>query len=523
MQKDLEKFGLINAKNVYRNLSVAELVEHSLARGEGMLAENGSLVVYTGKYTGRSPKDKFTVKDEVTENEIDWGKVNVPITKANFDAIHKRVAAYLQNRDLYIFDGFAGADPKYRRNIRIINEEPSQNMFIKQLLIRPKAEELVGYEPEYTIIAAPGFKCIPEVDKVNSEAAILVNFTEKLVLIMGTGYAGEIKKSVFTIMNYILPNEGAFPMHCSANMGEKGDVALFFGLSGTGKTTLSADPNRKLIGDDEHGWTDDGVFNFEGGCYAKCIKLSKENEPQIWDAMKFGAMLENVTMNKETRELDYDDESVTENTRAAYPIDFIPNAHLPGTGPVPEVVIFLTADAFGVMPPVAKLSREQAMYYFISGYTAVLAGTERGVTEPQATFSACFGAPFLPHPAIVYANLLAKYVEKFGSQVYLVNTGWVGGPAGKGGNRISIKDTRSIITAILNKELDSVEYVQDPIFNLYIPTSCPGIDANILNPRNMWGDKDAYTEAASNLAKMFQNDFKQYDVPKEVVEAGPKG
>ena len=521
MLEELEKLGIINPKNVFHNLSIAELVEHSLAKGEGNLSETGALVVNTGKYTGRSPNDKFIVKDEITESQIDWGKVNQPMSKSNFNDIHKRIVAYLQNHDLYVFDGYIGADPIYRKNIRVINEKASQNLFINQMLIQPDPKDLPGFEPEYTIIAAPGFQCIPEMDNVNSEAAILLDYTNKLGLIAGSHYAGEIKKSVFSIMNYILPKDGVFPMHCSANMGSDGDTALFFGLSGTGKTTLSADPNRKLIGDDEHGWSETGIFNFEGGCYAKCIKLSVKNEPQIWNAMKFGALLENVVMDPDTRKLDFDDETLTENTRACYPIDFIPNAQIPGIGSTPTVVVFLTADAFGVMPPVAKLTREQAMFYFISGYTARLAGTERGITEPQATFSTCFGAPFLPFPAIVYANLLAKYMEESDASVYLVNTGWVGGPAGNGGERISIKDTRSIITAIINKELSTVKYEQDPIFNLHIPVACPGVASEILNPQNMWNDKGAYAADARNLANMFQNNFKKYDVPKEIVDAGP--
>jgi len=521
MLKELEKLGIINPKCVYENLTIAKLVEHSLARGEGILSETGALVVNTGKYTGRSPDDKFIVKDAKTESSVDWGKVNKAISKENFDAIHKRICAYLQNRDLFVFDGYVGADPLYRKNIRVINEKASQNLFIKQMLIRPDPEDLANFEPEYVIIAAPGFNCIPEVDNTNSEAAILLDYTEKLVLIAGSHYAGEIKKSVFSIMNFILPEENVFPMHCSANMGEKGDVALFFGLSGTGKTTLSADPNRKLIGDDEHGWSSNGVFNFEGGCYAKCINLSQKNEPQIWDALKFGALLENVVIDVDTRKLDFADESLTENTRACYPVDFIPNAQIPGVGSTPTVVVFLTADAFGVLPPVAKLSREQAMYYFISGYTARLAGTERGITEPQATFSTCFGAPFLPFPAIVYANLLAKYMDESGAHVYLVNTGWVGGPAGNGGERISIKDTRSIITAIITQELAAVGYEQDPVFGLNIPVSCPGIVGEILNPRNAWKDKAAYDADARNLSVMFRNNFKKYDVPQEIIDAGP--
>lgn len=517
----LEKLGIINPSIVHRNLPVSTLVERALARGEGKLSETGALVVETGKYTGRSPNDKFIVKDEVTADEIDWGKVNVPMTREHFWKIYDRAVAYLQGREIFIFDGFAGADPAHRKSFRIVNEFASENLFIHQLLLRPTEEELAGFAEDYTIIAAPGFKCIPERDGVNSEAAILVNYTEKMVLIVGSQYAGEIKKSVFSVMNYILPKEGVFPMHCSANMGEAGDVALFFGLSGTGKTTLSADPDRKLIGDDEHGWTDEGVFNFEGGCYAKCINLSQENEPQIWGAIRFGSLVENVVMDPETRQFDFNDGSLTENTRVGYPVDFIPNAQIPGVGATPNAVIFLTADAFGVMPPVSKLTREQAQYQFVSGYTARLAGTERGVTEPQATFSTCFGAPFLPFPAKVYAKLLAEKVEQSGASVYLVNTGWSGGPAGKGGSRMKLKYTRAMITAILNGELDKAEFELDPIFNVMVPKTCPNVPDEILTPKNTWADKAAYERDAKKLAAMFHKNFEKYDMPEDVINAGP--
>lgn len=517
----LEKLGIINPSIVYRNLPVSTLVERALARGEGKLSETGALVVETGKYTGRSPNDKFIVKDEVTADEIDWGKVNVPMTREHFWKIYDRAVAYLQGREIFIFDGFAGADPTHRKSFRIVNEFASENLFIHQLLLRPTAEELADFSEDFTIIAAPGFKCIPERDGTNSEAAILVNYTEKMVLIVGSQYAGEIKKSVFSVMNYVLPKEGVFPMHCSANMGDEGDVALFFGLSGTGKTTLSADPDRKLIGDDEHGWTDEGVFNFEGGCYAKCINLSQENEPQIWGAIRFGSLVENVVMDPETREFDFNDGSLTENTRVGYPVDFIPNAQIPGVGATPNAVIFLTADAFGVMPPVSKLTREQAQYQFVSGYTARLAGTERGVTEPQATFSTCFGAPFLPFPAKVYAKLLAEKVEQSGASVYLVNTGWSGGPAGKGGSRMKLKYTRAMITAILNGELDKAEFELDPIFNVMVPKTCPNVPDEILAPKNTWADKAAYERDAKKLAAMFHKNFEKYDMPEDVVNAGP--
>ncbi len=520
----LEKLGIINPTAVHRNATIPFLTERALARGEGILSKTGALCVYTGKYTGRSPNDKFIVDDPAVHDEIAWGKVNSPIKPEVFDKIYEKMMAYLQNREIFIYDGFAGADPEYQCNFRIVNEFASENLFIQQLLLRPTAQELEKMGPaDFTIIAAPGFKCIPEIDGTNSEAAILVNFSKKLVIIAGSQYAGEIKKSVFSIMNYVLPKKNVFPMHCSANMGVKGDVALFFGLSGTGKTTLSADPDRKLIGDDEHGWSNNGVFNFEGGCYAKCIRLSKENEPQIWDAIRFGALVENVKIDPETREFDFDTEEITENTRVGYPIDFIPNAQIPGVGGTPTAVIFLTADAFGVLPPVAKLTREQAMYHFVSGYTARLAGTERGVTEPQATFSTCFGEPFLPLAPKVYAKLLGEKVDSSGASVYLVNTGWSGGPAGAGGNRMSIKNTRAMITAILTGELDKVEFYLDPNFNVMVPKVCPNVPAEVLTPKNTWADKAAYDVQAKKLAQMFRSNFSKYDMPKEIVDAGPQG
>ena len=517
----LEKLGIINAKAVYRNLTPAQLTEHALCRGEGTLSNTGALVVKTGKYTGRSANDKFIVDTPAVHDDIAWGKVNRPIEKAKFDAIRAKVIAYLQGKEIFIFDGFAGADPKYTKAFRIVNELASQNLFIHQLLRRPTAEQLKDFKEDYTIIAAPGFKCIPEIDGTHSEAAILVSFDRKMVIIAGSQYAGEIKKSVFSVMNFILPAQDVFPMHCSANVGHDGDAALFFGLSGTGKTTLSADPNRLLIGDDEHGWSKDGIFNFEGGCYAKCINLSQENEPDIWNAIKFGALVENVVMDPETREFDFNDGSLTENTRVGYPVDFIPNAQIPGVGATPNAVIFLTADAFGVMPPVSKLTREQAQYQFVSGYTARLAGTERGVTEPQATFSTCFGAPFLPFPAKVYAKLLAEKVEQSGASVYLVNTGWSGGPAGKGGSRMKLKYTRAMITAILNGELDKAEFELDPIFNVMVPKTCPNVPDEILTPKNTWADKAAYERDAKKLAAMFHKNFEKYDMPEDVINAGP--
>ncbi len=518
----LENVGITNPGKVHRNLPPSVLVETAVARGEGILAANGALSVRTGKYTGRSPNDKFIVDEPSIHDEIAWGSVNVPFTVDKFQALYNRLMAYLQNRELFIFDGFAGADPTYRLPIRVINEFASQNLFVHQLFVRPTPEELEEHVPGFTIIAAPGFKCIPELDGTNTEAAIIVSFEKKVVIIAGSQYAGEIKKSVFSVMNYILPKKhGVFPMHCSANVGADGDVALFFGLSGTGKTTLSADPARKLIGDDEHGWSDDGVFNFEGGCYAKCINLSKEHEPQIWDAIRFGALLENVVVDPVTRTVDYDDGTLTENTRAGYPVDYIPNAVIPGVGGHPKVVVFLTADAFGVMPPIAKLTKEEAMYHFLSGYTSKLAGTERGIVEPEATFSACFGAPFLPLHPMVYADLLGKKMEEHNTSVYLINTGWSGGPYGVG-KRMSLKYTRAMVTAALNGELDKVEFRPDPIFKVLVPASCPDVPAEVLNPKNTWTDKAAYDRQAKDLARRFAKNFSKFtDIPEEVRNAGP--
>ena len=516
------ELGIAGDGVAFRNLSIPQLVQEALERGEGTLSETGALVVKTGKYTGRSPNDKFIVDTPMVHDEIAWGKINVPIEKAKYEAIKAKVLAYLQNKDLYVFDGFAGADPKYTQRFRIVNELASQNLFIHQLLIRPTDEELENYVPDYTIYAAPGFKCIPEVDGVNSEAAIIIDYEAHEVLICGSGYAGEIKKSVFSVMNYVLPKNGILSMHCSANIGDAGDSAVFFGLSGTGKTTLSADPNRKLIGDDEHGWSPDGIFNIEGGCYAKCIDLDPAREPEIYGAIKFGALLENVVVDEEGKP-DYFDGSLTENTRAGYPVDHIPNAAIPGVGGQPKTIVFLTADAFGVIPPISKLDNDMAMYHFVSGYTSKLAGTERGITEPVTTFSTLFGAPFFPLNASVYANMLGEKLKETGANVFLVNTGWCGGAAGTV-PRMKLKYTRAMVTAALAGDLDNVEYELDPIFNVNIPKSCPNVPSEILNPKNIWEDKAAYEASAKNLAKKFADNFaKKYpDMPANIVNAGPK-
>ncbi|HWQ58021.1 MAG TPA: phosphoenolpyruvate carboxykinase (ATP) [Clostridia bacterium] len=522
IKEDIEALGIVAPKAVYHNLTPARLVEMALVRGDGTLSTSGALVVNTGKYTGRSPEDRFVVDLPEIHDEIDWGKVNVPISREKYEAIYNRMTAYLQGRDIFVFDGFAGADERYHLAVRVVNELASENLFIHQLLIRPTKEQLESFVPGFTIIAAPGFKCIPEVDGVHSEAAIILNLVERTVIIAGSQYAGEIKKSVFSIMNYLLPKQNVFSMHCSANIGVEGDSALFFGLSGTGKTTLSADPNRKLIGDDEHGWSEDGVFNIEGGCYAKCINLSHENEPQIWDAIRFGSLVENVVMDPETRTFDFADASLTENTRAGYPVDFIPNCVIPGVGSHPKTIIFLTADAFGVLPPISKLNADQAMYHFVSGYTSKLAGTERGIVEPQTTFSTCFGAPFLPlHPS-VYANMLGERIEKHKTNVYLVNTGWAGGKYGVG-SRMKIKYTRAMVTAALTGELEKGEFALDPYFNVLVPKSCPNVPDEFLNQRALWQDKAAYEATAKDLAARFVKNFKKYaNMPQNIVDAGPK-
>ena len=514
----LEQLGILNPKAVYRNLEPAQLVEHALRRGEGQLSNTGALCVRTGKYTGRSPNDKFIVDSEGVHDDIAWGKINVPTTQAVFDALYEKMVAYLQNREIFVFDGFAGADSRHTKAFRIVNELASQNLFIHQLLLRPTAEQLADYKADFTIICVPGFKCDPQRDHTHSEAAIMIDYEKKLVLIAGSQYAGEIKKSVFSVMNYLMPKEGVFPMHCSANIGKDGDSAIFFGLSGTGKTTLSADPNRKLIGDDEHGWADESVFNFEGGCYAKCIDLTEESEPEIYRAIRFGALVENVIVDPETRRPDYADSSLTENTRVGYPVDYIPNAAIPGVCATPKTVIFLTADAYGVLPPISRLDEKQAMYYFVSGFTSKLAGTERGITSPVPTFSTCFGAPFMPLDPSVYAKMLAEKVAKSGAKVYLVNTGWNGT-----GKRVKLSYTRAMVTAALNGELEKAEFVTDPYFGVAVPTSCPNVPEELMIPANTWKDKAAYEAKAKELARSFVENFKKYNkMPADVVAAGPK-
>ena len=517
----LKQLGIINTKSEHRNLSPARLVEMAIARGEGILAANGALSMETGKYTGRSPGDRFIVDTPAVHDHIDWGSVNQGMSEEDFSRLYIRVTAYLQNKDVFVFDGFCGADPQYGMPITVVNEYAWQNLFVHQLFLRPQADELAEHEPKFTVICAPGFKAVPEIDGTKSEAFVILNFDKRIVLIGGTSYAGEMKKSVFTAMNYLLPAEGICPMHCSANIGAQGDSAIFFGLSGTGKTTLSADPERSLIGDDEHGWADNGVFNFEGGCYAKCINLSQEYEPQIWNAIRFGSVLENVIVDEDSRLIDFNSDLITENTRAAYPVDFIPNAVIPGVGGHPKTIIFLTADAFGVLPPISRLTPEQAMYHYLSGYTSKLAGTERGITEPQATFSTGFGGPFLPRFPLVYAELLREKIEKYGAQVYLVNTGWTGGPYGIG-KRMNLKATRAMVSAALNDGFAGVEFIQDPIFKVSIPQSCPGVPTEVLNPKNTWADGQEYEIQARKLAGLFNKNFAKFTGMTDVVKAaGP--
>jgi phosphoenolpyruvate carboxykinase (ATP) len=513
----------IEIGRVHHNLSAPSLVELIISRKEGVLSSTGALSVKTGKFTGRSPDDKYIVDDEVTHDTVDWGKVNHPISEENFDRIFRRMKKHVEDKEFFIFDGFVGADPENRLPIRTINNRAWHNLFARQLFIRPSQEELKNYEPEFTLLSCDDFATIPEEEGTRSQTFIIINFKKKIVLIGSTSYAGEIKKAIFSIMNYILPRKGVFPMHCSANVGADGDTALFFGLSGTGKTTLSADPERRLVGDDEHGWSDNGIFNFEGGCYAKCINLKKEEEPQIWNAIRFGSVMENVVMRGDgSREPDFDDGSLTENTRVAYPLDYIDNAVIPSVAGHPQVIVFLTADAFGVMPPIAKLTKEGAMYHFMSGYTSKLAGTERGITEPKETFSHCFGAPFMPLHASQYAKMLGKKITEHGTRVYLINTGWTGGPYGVG-KRMNLIYTRAMVTAALNGEINKVPVKHHDIFNLDMPTSCPGVPDDVLDPRNTWSDKDRYDAAAKRLAALFVKNFEKFgSVQKEIIDAGPK-
>ncbi len=523
--KELSEKRLKNIREIFYNYGTPALYEQVIRRREGLLAHLGPLVVRTGYHTGRSPNDKFLAKESSSEKNIWWSKANNPIEVEDYKRLYSKMMAYIQGKDLYVEDCYACADPNFKLNIRVVTETAWHNLFSRNMFRRyDNLDELQNHETDFTIIHMPNFHANPEYDKTNSEVFVVINFAEKIVLIGGSSYAGEIKKSIFTVLNYLLPLKKVMSMHCSANVGEKGDVALFFGLSGTGKTTLSADPTRKLIGDDEHGWSNDGVFNFEGGCYAKVIRLSEEAEPDIYECTrKFGTILENVQIDSDTRRLDLDDDTFTENTRAAYPLTHIPNIVPEGMAGHPQNIIMLTADAFGILPPISKLTTEQAMYHFISGYTAKVAGTEKGVTEPKATFSTCFGAPFMVHHPSVYAKLLGEKIKKHNAQCWLVNTGWSGGPYGVG-SRMKIQYTRAMLNAALSGKLDDVEFETEPLFNLQIPKSCEGVPAEVLNPRITWKDKNAYDEMAKKLAGMFVKNFKEYEAETsdEIKNAGPK-
>lgn len=506
---DLRSVGLSNPKVVHHQLSPAGLVEHAVRRQEGQLTSLGAFAAFTGSRTGRSPKDKFIVREPSVEQHVNWGTVNLPMAPATFARLRDLTTAYLQNRELFVFDGFVAADPAHRVSLRVVSEKAWHSLFARCLFRRPTAAELEGFVPEWTILHAPDFHPEPARDDVRSDVAVAISFEQKLIVAAGASYAGEIKKSIFTILNYLLPMKGVLSMHCSANVGADSDVALFFGLSGTGKTTLSADPERRLIGDDEHGWGEDGVFNIEGGCYAKTIKLSRAKEPQIYDAIRFGCVLENVPIDPVTRDPDFDSSVFTENTRAAYPVDFIPGHDPSGRGGHPKNIFFLTCDAFGVLPPISRLTPDQAMQQFLCGYTAKLAGTETDVTEPTATFSTCFGAPFMPLPPKVYGNMLRERMQRFNVPVYLVNTGWSGGGVNVG-SRMKLDWTRALLKAAMTGGLAGVSFTPDPVFGLNVPASCSGVPSEVLLPRNAWTDKAAYDTAAAKLKGMFDAEVKKY-------------
>ncbi|MDW3645721.1 MAG: phosphoenolpyruvate carboxykinase (ATP) [Bacteroidia bacterium] len=520
----LDELGLSNAKGVFWNLTAAELVSEALKNGEGVLADTGAFMWDTGKFTGRSPQDRYIVKDEITRDKVWWGDINISFDEEKFDQLYQKVIQSMNYKKLYVRDAFAGADPRYRLKLRVIDTQAAHNLFCYNMFLRPEAEELVNFDPDFRLLVVPEFKADPEIDGTRNENFAIIHFKKRLILVGGTGYTGETKKGVFSVLNFLLPEkENVLSMHCSANMGPEGDTAIFFGLSGTGKTTLSADKGRRLIGDDEHAWTDEGVFNFEGGCYAKVIDLSPENEPEIYQAIKFGAILENTRFSPGTSTVDYSNIEVTQNTRVSYPIHHMPDAVVPSIGPLPQNVFFLTCDAYGVLPPISKLSISQAMYQFISGYTAKVAGTETGVDEPMAVFSACFGAPFMPlHPS-KYAELLGEKIRKDEVNIWLVNTGWTGGPYGKG-SRIKLKYTRAMIRAALEKKLDEIPFVKDPYFGLEVPSSCPGVPDELLLPQGTWSDKQAYAELAEKLIGQFRENFRQFEAESsEEILAGAPG
>ncbi len=507
---DLSTLEMNNVSKVYWNLTPPELDEHSIRQDIGLLADTGALAVDTGKFTGRSPKDRYIVKDAITADTVDWGNINISIDPEVFDRLWEKLKTYSKGKTLYARDAYACADERYRLKLRVVSELPWTSLFAYNMFIRPEKEELKTFEPEWNVIQFPSFLADPATDGVRNGNFAIINFTRKMIIIGGTGYTGEVKKGIFSVLNFILPHEkNVLSMHCSANMGEQGDTAVFFGLSGTGKTTLSADPKRKLIGDDEHGWADDVVFNFEGGCYAKVINLNPETEPQIWNAIRFGSLLENVRFFPESRTVDFENCEVTENTRVSYPIHYIDNAVIPSIGNVPNHIFFLTCDAYGVLPPISKLDKSQAMFHFISGYTAKVAGTEEGITEPVTVFSSCFGAPFLPLHPTVYAEMLGKKMQENDVKIWLVNTGWTGGPYGTG-SRIKLKYTRAMINAALDGKLEDVDYQKHPIFGLPMPLSCPNVPVELLNPVNTWADKNQYLKYANKLAIQFIENFKKF-------------
>ncbi|MFM6975830.1 MAG: phosphoenolpyruvate carboxykinase (ATP) [Sphingobacteriaceae bacterium] len=520
---DLSYLNLQDAAIKYYQLSPAELVEHALKNKEGQLADSGALAADTGEFTGRSPKDRFIVADKLTEHNVWWGDINIKFSPEKFDSLFLKVSQHLSAKPIYVRDAYACADPEFKLGIRVITETAYQNLFANNLFLRPEPHTL-DEKPEWSILAAPSFKADAAIDGTRQHNFCIINFTRKIILIGGTGYTGEIKKSIFSVLNFLLPHEHkVLSMHCSANQGPAGDTAIFFGLSGTGKTTLSADPARDLIGDDEHGWSANSVFNFEGGCYAKCVDLSEEKEPEIYHAIKFGSLLENINFFEGTRKVDYSNIEKTENTRVAYPINYINHAKIPSVGPKPKNIFFLTADAFGVLPPIAKLNAGQAMYHFISGYTAKVAGTEAGVNEPQTTFSACFGKAFLPLHPTTYAELLGDKLKKDQVNVWLVNTGWTGGPYGVG-HRMNLKYTRAMISAALNGDFDRVEFVEHPVFGLMMPKTCAQVPDDLLDPRNTWSDKQAYDRKAADLAQAFVANFTQFAdfANEEILAAAPK-
>jgi phosphoenolpyruvate carboxykinase (ATP) len=519
----LEQHGITNIQSAHWNLPEPRLYEQVIRRREGRLASSGPLIVRTGQYTGRTPLDKYLVREPSSADELWWGDVNRAMEEECFETLYRRLLAYWQGRDLFVQDAYAGAGTNYQLPIRVITETAWHSLFVRNMFTPLSDAQQKSYVPEFTVFHAPNFHAITEVDCTRSEVFIVIHFGRRMVLIGGTHYAGEIKKSIFTVLNYLLPPQNVLSMHCSANKSQRGETAVFFGLSGTGKTTLSNDSQRILIGDDEHGWSGQGVFNFEGGCYAKTIHLSKDGEPLIYSATRqFGTILENVGFDSETGQIDLDDAALTENTRAAYPLSHLANADINRVGGHPKHIIMLTADAFGILPPVARLTREQAMYHFLSGYTAKVAGTERGVSEPKATFSACFGAPFLARPPIVYAELLGKKIKKHGSQVWLINTGWSGGPYGEG-ERIKLRYTRTMVDAVLKGELDDIPMRQDPFFNVAVPENIPGVPADLLQPRRTWKNKAAYDKQAKHLARMYIENFEDFEqhVSEEIKAAGP--